>query len=636
MTGRDSKHDQFASLNWGDLNSWAGSRIVARGRKYQQEGRVSGLARTENADLISWVDGSERYATRVTIDDERVLDSVCTCPYQIDCKHGVAVVLEYLKRIKKNTEVPGAEQEDERLEMLKDELWYEEVEEDEDDLPNEDLMKDISAYLKGKSREQLAELIRELAGEYPGIACELADRQRISSGNVESVLTRLRGEIRDAGVEPGWQNCWEGEGYTPDYSDIRSTMEELLKAGYADEVLSLGEDLIEAGNNQMMMSNDNGETAMQIGSCMPVVAEGLDQSSLDTADKLTLALKVVLKDNYGIYRIFDRYLFREFPREDWNVLANRMLEQLSGKETLGSIRDFSRDYARDQLTDWTIHALKCAGREEEVITLCRTEAERTNSYERLVRILMSEHRWAEAEQWIRKGIRATRDALPGIAAQLRKYLEKIRVRQKDWPAVAAMKADEFLRYPSGAALTSCRKAAEKIGSWPKVRGCLVEYLESGRLPWKQKGWPFPESDINPAEDFRGRHYPMIRELIEIAILEKEPAVVLHWYDKIPELRSGWYVVDEDSIAAAIQSHAPDRAVSIWKARAEGLIDRVKPSAYLEAADYLRKAARVMSREDREEEWSRYLGELRKEHRRKRRLMEIMDGLEEKPIAQKKD
>lgn len=503
-------------------------------------------------------------------------------------------------------------------------------------MPNEDLMKDIAAYLKGKSREQLAELIRELAGEYPGIACELADRQRISSGNVESIITRLRGEIKETGAEPGWQNYRDGEGYTPDYSDIRSTMEELLKAGYADEVLSLGEELIEAGNNQIMMSNDDGETAMQIASCIPVVAEALDQSSLDTADKLTLALKVVLKDNYGIYRIFERYLFREFPREDWNVLADRLLEQLSGKETIGSPADFKRDYARDNLTDWTIHALKCAGREEEVVPLCRTEAERTNSYERLVRILISEHRWTEAEEWIRKGIRATGDALPGIAAQLRKYLEKIRTRKKDWPAVAAMKADEFLRYPSGATLTSCREAAEKISSWPKVRGCLVEYLESGRLPWKQKGWPFPESDINPAEDFRGRRYPMIRELIEIAILEKEPAVVLHWYDKIPEMRSGWYVVDEDSIAAAIQSHAPDRAVSIWKARAEGLIDQVKPSAYLEAAEYLRKVGIVMSGEGGEEEWNRYLEELRKEHRRKRRLMEVIDGLEEIPIVDKKD
>ncbi len=111
------------------------------------------------------------------------------------------------------------------------------------------------------------------------------------------MVRRLRKEIR----EPGRQNYWKGDGYTPDYSDIRSTMEELLKAGYADEVLSLGEELIEVGTNQVMMSDDNVETAMQIQSCMPVVVKALDHSSLDTVDKLSRALEVVLKDNNGIY-----------------------------------------------------------------------------------------------------------------------------------------------------------------------------------------------------------------------------------------------------------------------------------------------------------------------------------------------
>ncbi len=175
MAYRGSKHDQFAALSWDDIHSWAGNRIVGRGRKYHRQGRISGLVRTGKGDLISWVDGSERYATRVTIDDEGVLDSVCTYPCQADCKHGVAVVLEYLDRIEKNKEVPRVDQEDERLEKLKLEPWYEERE-DEDDLPGDNSREDIAAYLNGKSRGQLVKLIRDLAEKYPGIACDLADR----------------------------------------------------------------------------------------------------------------------------------------------------------------------------------------------------------------------------------------------------------------------------------------------------------------------------------------------------------------------------------------------------------------------------------------------------------------------------
>ena len=32
--------------------------------------------------------------------------SICTCPYERDCKHGVAVVIEYLKQVENNRLVP--------------------------------------------------------------------------------------------------------------------------------------------------------------------------------------------------------------------------------------------------------------------------------------------------------------------------------------------------------------------------------------------------------------------------------------------------------------------------------------------------------------------------------------------------
>jgi len=76
-------------------------------------------------------------------------------------------------------------------------------------------------------------------------------------------------------------------------------------------------------------------------------------------------------------------------------------------------------------------------------------------------------------------------------------------------------------------------------------------------------------------------------------------------------------------------------VAIWKNMAEQLIGQVKPSAYQEAAKYLRKAAKVMSREKRLAEWEAYLKELREEHHRKRRLIEILDGLDDEPIVKKK-
>ncbi|MCF8078527.1 MAG: hypothetical protein K9K88_04515, partial [Desulfobacterales bacterium] len=74
--------------------------------------------------------------------------------------------------------------------------------------------------------------------------------------------------------------------------------------------------------------------------------------------------------------------------------------------------------------------------------------------------------------------------------------------------------------------------------------------------------------------------------------------------------------------------------AIWKTMAERLIAEVKPKAYQKAATYLRKAARVMHEQKKAVEWERYLDALRQEHFRKRRLLEILDGLEAKPIVKK--
>jgi uncharacterized Zn finger protein len=105
----------FVDLTWDNLEEWAGSKIVARGKNYQRHGHVSELARTMDNGLIAWVKGSDGYVTKVVMQDNGFPGSTCTCPYQVNCKHGVAVVLEYLEQIKKNNPVPMADKSNERF-----------------------------------------------------------------------------------------------------------------------------------------------------------------------------------------------------------------------------------------------------------------------------------------------------------------------------------------------------------------------------------------------------------------------------------------------------------------------------------------------------------------------------------------
>jgi uncharacterized Zn finger protein len=224
------------------------------------------------------------------MDEDGLPDSVCTCPYERNCKHGVAVMMEYLKRVENNRSVPQAKQDDQRLKMLD---WDGEPDDDER-VMSEDLRQDIDAFLQGKTKAQLIDLIHDLAGQYPEMAREIGDRKQVISGNTEALVKRLRQEIHDLGEEPGWRNHWNNnEGYTPNYAKIRQKLETLLKAGHTDKVLFLGLELVETGTRQVEESHDEGETEMEIAACMPVVVEALERSPLEAADKLAWALDVV-------------------------------------------------------------------------------------------------------------------------------------------------------------------------------------------------------------------------------------------------------------------------------------------------------------------------------------------------------
>jgi uncharacterized Zn finger protein len=632
MAKRKTQQDRFANLTWGDFEAWAGGKIVSRGKSYQRQARVHQLAQTADGSLIAWVDGTQRYATRVVMDEDGLPESTCTCPYEFDCKHAVAVALEYLKRIESGKRVPRARSEDERLQLLEDDDRDEEPVDDEEDVLPEDMQKGIDDFLKGRNKAQLIDLIRGFARRHPEIAQDLIDRRHLSAGNIKALVKNLRREIRDIADEPGWHNYWQDEGYTPDYSGIRRKLKALLAAGHADEVLAVGRELVTNCTRQVAMTDDQGETLMEIADCMPLIVEALDRSTLDPADQLIWALDAVIVDQYDLCEAFAQYLHRDHPALAWSNLADQLLSRLKSLKPARGADEFSRNYERDRLSDWAIHAMERAGRKEEIISLCEAEAKRTGSFIRLVERLIAARRYDDAERWILKGVRATKGKWAGTAHDLRSKLLEIRTLEKNWPVVAALQAEEFVRYPSRKTFADCKKTAGRVKAGGKVREHLMRFLEKGALPWEQEGWPLPKSGLDPPIPKRRDSFPMLRHLIGIAILEKKPDQALYWYDQLSQKRWGLQGVEDDEVAEAVRVHSPDRAVEIWKNKAERLIAQVKPKAYLEAAKYLRKAGSAMTQQKKQHHWNQYIQHLRQQHARKSRLMEVLDSLESKPIV----
>ena len=619
--------DAFAQLGWADLEAWAGRRIVQRGKRYRQEGCVADIGRTAAGGLVAWVSGSRRYATNVTIEEGEIA-SGCTCPYGPNCKHAVAVVLEYLDRLKHDRPVPAVPPQDERLEVLQSDRADEAIDPTADE--EQGLAggagvahESFKRLMAEKTKSELVRLVSALVVRHPALHEDILDRERLKKGNVRPIIKRLRYLIREVGSEDGWQNYRWHEGHTPDYSEVKEKLQQLLEAGHADEVLSLGQELMASGREQVARSHDDGETAMEISACIPVVAKALHRSSMPAADKLIWAIDALLKDEYDLFHSLASYLDRPHPKAEWSAVADRLQARFSKFQ--GS------DYDRNRSSDWVIRALKGAGRDEEAIALCEQEAPITSSYCRLVKALIAAKRTQEAEQWIHQGIKATEKSLPGIAAELRHQLLEVRRRLRDTAGVAALSVDEFVRSPGEGTYAACRRAAAKMKIWEQVREALLDFLETGRLPWKRPHWPLPPTGTETTERFERAHFPKYDALMAIAMHEKQPDQVIHWFDRKPRGRLSRYGSMEERVADAVRGSHPDRSAAIWKSLAEQWISQVQPSAYREAAVYLKKLKQLLNETGQPQEWTQYVATIRIEHARKRSLLEVLDALEGTPI-----
>lgn len=631
--------DFFLTLTWSDLESWAGPRIISRGRSYQRSGRVKELAHTTAGELLAWVDGSERYVTLVTVTGKDISSS-CTCPYGVNCKHAVAVVLEYLEFLKNKKTIPPASEKDKRLNLIRkdDGVYLDRKRRKNLDFQHaQKVYHEIKDYLSQQSKKELVEFVVSMARRHPEIYSELHDTASLHSGKISSLIESISRDIELESAEPAWWNHWESRGHIPDYSHILANLRNLLDAGYADEVVTLGEKLFRSGKEQLMISNDEGVTGSQIVECMTVVFEALKGCSLSNVEKILRALDFQMEDDYDLCYGLDEFWKKKFRKEDWSVAADRLIDRLHRWKPKDEMDSFSKDYNRDLLTNMIIRALRNAGRRKEIVPLAVVEASKTNSYERLVRLLRQEGRTEEAEEWIKKGFAATREKLPGIASHLRKQLDEIRTQGHDWKSVAAIRAEEFFEGPSLYTYKELRKASEEAGVWAELRQRALHFMETGKLPERMDGsgkakknvsWPLLSTGLGMKRIHSSR-FPKTELLIEVAIYEKKIDEVLKWYDMHSQknyLSWSWESWLDDKVANAVVKRYPDKAITIWKKLADSHIARTKSSEYIKAAEYIRNIQKIMKKQGRSKEWVAYLAKLRVENVKKRRLLEILDSI----------
>ena len=149
----------FKSLTLETLEDRFEDYIVEHGQRCHSQGQVSNLTLTPDGDLLAWVKDTGRHAVTVEVTQGEFLDTYCTCDEAVDCKHGVAVILECQALLKAKRTLPQCEKNDPRLGLLS-----------ENGPDADSSTASISALLNRLTKAQLVSMINDVFRNVPGAA----------------------------------------------------------------------------------------------------------------------------------------------------------------------------------------------------------------------------------------------------------------------------------------------------------------------------------------------------------------------------------------------------------------------------------------------------------------------------------
>lgn len=421
---KNGKTASFDTLSKTDLEDWAGGKIVARGENYHRQGRVTDLARSADGGLLARVQGTEHYFTKVIMLKDGLPESVCSCPYMFECKHGVATVFEYIERVKNDKSVRSASEHDERL---AENVFYG----NGDYLLSEEETEEINAFLQKRTKAQLIELLNDLAVENTLVSQILLDNSQTAAGNFEPVLKRLQQDLDAFSYEPDLYDAEYDDYNVLNYSNVRQRMEMLLSAGAVDEVLELAPKLLDVVNLQLGVREASDYDFTEITSCMSAVAQALKKSSMDKAKKLELVMVLMIADPFEVCFPLEEYLESEHTVEEWETFAGTLLERLDAITREVNFDDISGENEQESPDDFTLVAINGDGRDDEKTQSHKIDTKKIAEYENQADQLIKIRRPEEAEHLIHRALLEIGKSDSDAAKSLHKKLSEIQGKLKE-------------------------------------------------------------------------------------------------------------------------------------------------------------------------------------------------------------
>ncbi|MBN1167185.1 MAG: hypothetical protein JXA44_08675 [Methanospirillaceae archaeon] len=108
----------------------------------------------------------------------------------------------------------------------------------------------------------------------------------------------------------------------------------------------------------------------------------------------------------------------------------------------------------------------------------------------------------------------------------------------DWLMIAALDTEDFFRNPDIRQYERMMISAEQAGIADSIRPIIMAYVQEGTFPSSATkesvipGIP-PDAGMTYGRRYAPLDAPLRPLLLEIALIDKDPDVVLEWYVQIP-------------------------------------------------------------------------------------------------------
>ena len=566
------------------LRRMAGARSFERGEDYFLNGQVKALVE-EAGTITAKVHGTQPYRVELWIEEDD-LEYSCTCPVGADgefCKHCVAVGLTWLEAGQSNFPTKGR-------------------------APAAVTMDDVRTYLSGQDKSVLVNMLVEHAMEDDRLRQRLL-MKAAKKGAKGIDLISYRRAIDEAVEVDEFVNYRSAYEYASGIEEVIDPVEELLKEGYADEVIELAEHALEAVEEAMGSVDDSdGNMGGILERLQDLHHRACKKTKPDPEALARRLFEWELRTGYDtFYGAAETYadvlgqkglaVYRTLAEAEWDKVP-----------ALGPGRDDPEKYGkRFRITHIMETIARKTGDVEAVVAVKKRDLSLAYHYLQIAETYKGARQHDLALEWAERGVKAFPERTD---SRLREFLAGEYHRRKRHDEAMALIWAEFAESPILDQYKKLKAHAQRIDQWESWREKAVDYLRS---------------EIDRAKDQHQRnrslwyHHADHSDLVRIFLWEKDEEAAWREAQEGGCSNDLWL-----ELAAKRYKDHPEEALPIYQRQIEPTLDRKNNEAYAETIGLLRKVRDLMVRLERKDEFTDYLDKVRAAHKPKRNFMQLLD------------